>query len=71
VSAESWTVIGSALAILFAVGATSRETNRRIDALSRRIDDLAERVSRLEGRFEEMSRWSKDIVEALVRRPAA
>jgi hypothetical protein len=29
------------------------------------------RLSRLEGRFEEMSRWSKDLMEALVRRPAA
>ncbi|HLQ31384.1 MAG TPA: hypothetical protein VK457_01740 [Chloroflexota bacterium] len=77
-SAEFWAIVGSAITVLIAVGATNRRmderfdhVNRRIDEMSARIDDLAQHVSRLAGRFEEMSRWSKDIVEALVHRTAA
>ncbi|MFI5266238.1 MAG: hypothetical protein ACHQ7M_02560 [Chloroflexota bacterium] len=45
--------------------------NQRSDAVNERLDDVSGWLSPLEGHFEEMGRWSKDLVEALVRRPAA
>jgi hypothetical protein len=39
--------------------------------VNRRIDDLAQRVSRLEGWFDEMRTWATDLVNAVVRWPAA
>ena len=77
-SAEFWAIVGMGLTVLVAIGAGQRENNRRFDDVNRRFDDinrrldtLNERLSRLEGRFEEMRAWSQQIVDALVRRPAA
>jgi ABC-type multidrug transport system fused ATPase/permease subunit len=70
-SAEFWAVVGIGVTLLLAFGASQRETYRRFDVINERLDTLNERLSRLEARFDEMSRWSKDLLEALVRRSAA
>jgi DNA-binding transcriptional regulator GbsR (MarR family) len=71
VSAEFWAVVGTAVAVLVAIGTLQRDLHGRINHLEARMDDIAQRLSRLEGRFDEMSHWTKDLVEALVHRPAA
>ncbi|MDE3076059.1 MAG: hypothetical protein KGJ86_11575 [Chloroflexota bacterium] len=70
-SAEFWAIVGTAITVLIATGVEHRDTSRRIDDLAQRVSDLAQRVSRLDGAFDEMKRWTKDLVEAVLHRPAA
>ena len=50
--ATAWTVVGSAVAILIAIGASFRSLRERIDAQGEQMVLLRERMAHLEGLLE-------------------
>ena len=50
--ATAWTVVGSAVAILVAIGASFRSLRERIDAQGEQMVLLRERMAHLEGLLE-------------------
>ena len=81
-STEFWAIIGTGISVLVAIAVSSHETTRRFDrmneSMNARFDRMNERLAdmqadivRLQGSFEEMRRWTTDLVNAVLRRPAA
>ncbi|HLG71296.1 MAG TPA: hypothetical protein VK009_12790 [Chloroflexota bacterium] len=66
-SAEFWAVIGTAVAILVAIGAQHRDLHVRLDRIEARIDRVESRIDRLEARIERLEQRVEGLAERLSR----